>query len=65
MCHNICVKPAEGYNLLGAFESALIFMPKQSLCIFKEVIFKRNLSIIIFNSKKERCIMVCFSVKTT
>ena len=50
MCDNICVicvKPAEGYNLLGAFESALIFMPKQSLCIFKEVIFKRNLTIII------------------
>ena len=23
ICHNICVKPAEGYNLLGAFESAL------------------------------------------
>ena len=23
MCHNICVKPDEGYNLLGAFESAL------------------------------------------
>ena len=22
-CDNICVKPAEGYNLLGAFESAL------------------------------------------
>lgn len=23
MCHNICVKPAEGHNLLGAFKSAL------------------------------------------
>ena len=23
MSHNICVKPDEGYNLLGAFESAL------------------------------------------
>ena len=57
MCHNICVKPDEGYNLLGAFESAL---PKQSLCIFKEVIFKRNLTIITFNSKKERCITVVF-----
>ena len=45
MCHNICVKPAEGYNLLGAFYSALIFMSKQSLCIFKEVILKRNLSV--------------------
>ena len=23
MCDNICVKPAEGYNLLDAFESGL------------------------------------------
>ena len=34
----ICVKRAEGYNLLGGFESAL----------FKVVIYKRNLTIFIF-----------------
>ena len=48
MCDNIfvvCVKPAEGYNLLDGFESAL--RPKQSFCIFKVVTFKRNLTIII------------------
>ena len=40
------------------------FMPKQSLSIFKLVIFKWNLTIIILITK-ERWIMVCFSVIET
>ena len=38
---NVCVKSAEGYNLLGAFESALY---RSNHLV---VIFKRNLTIII------------------
>ena len=40
------------------------FMPKQSLSIFKLVIFKWNLTIIVLITK-ERWIMVCFSVIET
>ena len=40
------------------------FIPKQSLSIFKVVIFKWNLTIIILITK-ERWIMVCFSVIET
>ena len=37
-------------------------MPKQSLCIFKEVIFKRNLTIIILIRTRSGKLTVCFSV---
>ena len=40
------------------------FIPKQSLSIFKVVIFKWNLTIIVLITK-ERWIMVCFSVIET
>ena len=58
----ICVKPAEGYNLLGAFETEH-FMPKQSLGIFIVVISKGNLTIIQFKLEQGAVnIAVCSSV---
>ena len=45
ICDNIRVKSAEGYNLLGTFESALC--QSNHFFIFKVVIFKRNLTMIV------------------
>ena len=53
MCDNISVKPAEGHNLLGAFESALC---RSNHFVFSigSGFFNRNLTIIIAFEVRER-----------
>ena len=42
MCHNIWVKSAEGYNLLGAFESALCW---SNHFVFSKWLFLKSISV--------------------
>ena len=65
MCHNICVKPAEGYNLFGRFRERFNIYAEAITLYFQRRYFKKEFVYNYFNSKKERCIMACFSVKTT
>ena len=60
MCDNTWVKSAEGYNLLGAFESALC--RSNHFSIFKVDIFKRKVTIIILIRRRSGDYKWCVSV---
>ena len=54
MCDNIWVKSAEGYNLLGAFESALYRSSHAVTLYFQSGDCQKEIDYNYFNSKKER-----------